>query len=97
MILAKLWRISTGLLKSNPNYSDAYNNRGLVYARQDNLTQAMSDFNQAIEINPSDAKAYFNRGHSYYEQGSFAQGIPDFDKVIEINPNDAPGVLLSRS
>jgi len=71
------------------SYADAYYNRGCVYDRLGNLTQALSDYNMAVEINPGHADAYNNRGYIYSRQGYFDQAISDFNKAIEINPNIA--------
>jgi len=79
----------TKAIEINPDYADAYNNRGFVYIQQGNLPQAISDFNKAIEINPNFADAYSNRGSVYGMQGNLTQAIFDYNKAIEINPNYA--------
>ena len=58
------------------------------YAVRGNLTQAMFDFNKAIEINPDDTNAYTDRGVIYAEQGDLTQAISDFNKAIAINPKN---------
>lgn len=73
----------------NPNYVDAYNNRGLAYAEQGNYAQAISDLNKAISLDPNYANAYNNRGYTYTKQGNYAQAIPECNKAISLNPNDA--------
>jgi len=42
-----------------------YYNRGNIYGKQGNLTQAISDYTKAIEINPKYTEAYYNRGNTY--------------------------------
>ena len=60
---------------------------------QGNFTQAMSDYNKAIEINPNYAEAYNNRGIIYDKQGNFTQAMSDYNKAIEINPKLCRGLL----
>ena len=49
-------------------------NRGVTYAQQGEFTQAMSDYNKAIEINPNDAETYNNRGNTGTLRGNFTSG-----------------------
>ena len=83
-------------IEINPKIAEAYNNRGLIYNKQGNFTQAMSDYNKAIEINPNYAEAYNNRGIIYNKQGNFAQAMSDYNKAIEINPNFAEAYIQPR-
>jgi tetratricopeptide (TPR) repeat protein len=76
-------------LKSYPDISVAYNNRGNVYAAKGNHNQAILEYDKAIEINPNYAEAYNNRGSAYNKEGSHYQAISDYNKAIELNPNYA--------
>jgi len=66
-----------------------YNNRGIAFGEKGQYDQAISDFNQAIEINPRYDRAYNNRGIVYRLRGQYNQAISDFNKAIAINPLDA--------
>jgi Tfp pilus assembly protein PilF len=68
-----------------------YNNRGTTFGEKGQYDQAISDFNNAIEINPRYIKAYNNRGIVYRLRGQSDKAISDFNKAIEINPLDAEG------
>ena len=63
-----------------------HNNRGLAYFDLGNYTQAIADFNRAIEIDPRFGEAYNNRGTAYGSLGNYTQAIADFNRAIEINP-----------
>src|SRR5208337_4309098 len=39
----------------NPNYTEAYFNRGLAYSSLGNNDKAITDYNKAIDLNPKDA------------------------------------------
>ena len=41
------------IVHKSPKKARPYNNRGLAYDEQGNFTQAISDYNKAIEINPN--------------------------------------------
>jgi len=70
-------------------------NRGHDYSLQGNWSQAISDYNKAIEINPNYWQAYLGRGIASYSQGNFTQTLSDYTKTIEINPN-VPGIYGLR-
>jgi tetratricopeptide (TPR) repeat protein len=71
----------------NPDYTDAYFNRGLAYGGKGEFDSAIEDYNRAIELNPDYTAAYLNRGNAYTEKGDFDRAIEDYDKVIELNPD----------
>ena len=82
----------------NPNFVDAYYNRGLIYedrglgnilSGRDYFEKAIADYDKAIDINPNFAKAYNNRGIAYYNLGLIAYALPNilsgrdyFEKAI---------------
>jgi tetratricopeptide (TPR) repeat protein len=76
-------------IQNNPQYADAYANRGLAYAYLQDYDQALQDFNKAIELNPNDTAALGNRGNTYSELGKHQLAIQDFGRVITLDPNDA--------
>ena len=70
--------------------SSAYYGRGTAYAKQRKYTQAVVDYNKAIELNPKDAYlSYHNRGKVYVIQEKYVQALDDFTKSIDLNPNYA--------
>ena len=71
----------------NPNFADAYSNRGNLYADQGKPDLALADYNKAIALNPNDAEAYYNRGLLYYNQGKPELALSDYNKAIALNPN----------
>ena len=70
----------------NPNYANAYNNRGLAYLALQKYDEAISDYTNAILINPNDSKAYYYRGVVYHEKGDCDNAKKDWEKAIELNP-----------
>ena len=74
-------------LEINPNFAEAYTNRGNAYGKLRQYKPAIQDFNKSIEINPNFDRAYYNRGLVHDELGQKEQAIQDYSKAIELNPN----------
>ncbi|WP_341532336.1 tetratricopeptide repeat protein (plasmid) [Nostoc sp. UHCC 0302] len=74
-------------IKINPNYANAYYNRGIARDDLADLQGAIADYNQAIKINPNLAEAYINRGIARYDLGDKQGAIADYNQAIKINPN----------
>lgn len=77
----------TRAISLNPNYANAYNNRGLTYYKQGNLEEAIKDFKKAIELNSKEA--HNNLGMLYYKQGNSGEALKYLSKVIELDPTYA--------
>ena len=52
----------TKAIELDPQYADAYNNRGASKGRLKDYQGAIADFTKTIEINPQYVDAYLNRG-----------------------------------
>ncbi|MFP4101590.1 tetratricopeptide repeat protein [Coleofasciculus sp.] len=68
----------------NPNYADAYSNRGLAYLAQGNLQKALTDLSQGIEMNPNNAEAYYGRARTHVRLGNEEEAIADFQKAADL-------------
>ena len=82
----------TEAIRFNPNYSSAYNGRGLAIWKQgmwsrDNANRAIADFTEAIRLNPNNAEAHFNLGVVKWNWSGREIGIANFSEAIRINPN----------
>ncbi len=76
-------------IDQNPQDSEAYYRRGLIFAIQGQHQQAIADFSKAIELNPQHAQAYHQRGLSYIKLERYTQAIRDLQKVVEQEPKNA--------
>ena len=74
----------TEAIKINPQYTDAYMNRGNSYNALGNFKQSIEDFNRAIFFKPDYADAYYNRGVDYLNHGDNISGCRDARKVCEL-------------
>lgn len=76
-------------IELDPDFAEAYNNRGSAYKKKGEQGKAIRDYNKAIELKPNFAVAYYNRGTVYGEKGEQDRAIRDFNKAIELNPDYA--------
>ena len=63
-----------------------YTYRGISHLEKEQIDDAISDFNKAIDTNPGNSVAYFSRGRAYYKQSKTDNAISDYNKAIEISP-----------
>src|SRR5689334_22159782 len=63
-------------IRRDPDYAEAYNNRGIAYSAQQQYDQAIRDFTRSIELNnPELHFAYVNRGQAYADLRQYQQAI----------------------
>lgn len=73
-------------IKANPDFSDAYINRGLVKNELQDYEGSIDDYNRAIELDSKCSLAYNNRGYTKYKKGDFEGALADYNKAILLNP-----------
>ncbi|MDJ0593962.1 MAG: tetratricopeptide repeat protein [Pleurocapsa sp. MO_226.B13] len=69
-----------------PDNAANYNNRGLIYFRNNQIIEALCDLSLALEIDPYLDSAYNNRANCYAAQGELAEAIADYDLALDLNP-----------
>lgn len=72
----------------NPNYAEAYLERGYVYHFMDLYQEALRDLNKAIELNRQLVGAYKWRAGTYAKLGNYDQMMKDYDQAMAITPKD---------
>ena len=65
----------TKAIEINPQYSEAYINRGIAKSDLGDTQGAIADYNKAIDINPQYAVAYNNRGYAKYNLKDFQEQL----------------------
>src|SRR6202795_2897 len=71
------------------NLAILHDNRGMAFRAKGDLTNARSDFDQAIGLNQNYARAYTNRGSLALAQRDFDGAIADFNQAIKLDATDA--------
>jgi len=69
--------------------------QGTNHYEQKEFQQALTAYNQAIQLNPHLDEAYYERGRTYYEIGNHSEALKDFDRALHIN-SDYGKAYLSR-
>lgn len=76
------------LIKIRPNSAVDYNNRGLMYFRNNQLIEAFDDLTKALSIDPQLDSAYNNRANCHAAQGNLDEAISDYDTALDLNPGN---------
>ena len=76
-------------IRLNPNYAEAYNNRGVAKDALGQHDGAIADFDEAIRLKSEFAEAYNNRGAAKNALGRHDGAIADFDEAIRLKPDYA--------
>jgi len=71
-------------IKLQPDYAQAYYNRGNAYYGLGLYQRAIKDYNEAIRLKPKDVDAYYNRGNAYFFLGNNKLGCLDAQKACEL-------------
>lgn len=69
----------------DPSFPDAYNLRGLIYMRLNDMRQAEESFRRAVALNPNDANVQHNYGWMLCQQARYDEAQRAFD-VAMANP-----------
>jgi tetratricopeptide (TPR) repeat protein len=72
-------------IEQDPDFAEAYINRGTAYGIKGDLNRAIAEFDLAIELDPAYAAAYYNRGIAYGDKGDLDLAIADFRYVLRIS------------
>jgi serine/threonine protein kinase/Flp pilus assembly protein TadD len=76
-------------IRLNPNYADAYYNKGLALLDLQRHEEAIQAFDQAIRRNPNYADTYHNKGLALNKLKRYEEAIQAFDQAIRLNPSSA--------
>lgn len=80
-------------IRLNPQYADAYNDRGVVNLALGNFSEGIKDFEGALQIDPQYSVAYVNLGIVRLNSNDYQQAITNFDQALKINSNLADAYL----
>ncbi|KAL0968964.1 hypothetical protein UPYG_G00220560 [Umbra pygmaea] len=72
-------------VKINPEFADAYHQRGLCRMRLQQ-SKSVQDFNRALSINPNLFQVYLSRAAFYGAKGRYSKAILNCNEAIKIQP-----------
>ena len=76
-------------IQLKPDFSEAYNNRGIVLERLGQLDGAVESYGKAIQLKPDHPDAYNNRGNALKDLGQTIDAMQDYNKAIQLKPDFA--------
>lgn len=76
----------------NKDRAATFANRGILYAAQGSLAEALSDYDEALELYPILGEVYISRGIIFHFEKQFEKAIADYSRAIEL---DAQGIHLA--
>ena len=62
---------------------------GSILRKQNRTEEALSKFNQALQLKPDFAEAYNNRGNALRQLGRQQEALDSFDKALQLKPDFA--------
>jgi tetratricopeptide (TPR) repeat protein len=82
-------RFYSNAIRLQPDYADAFNNRGVARKGKGDLDVVIEDYNEAIRLNPDFADAFYNRGVARRGKGDLDGAIEDYNEAIRLKPDYA--------
>jgi Flp pilus assembly protein TadD len=80
----------------NPNFVEAYSNRGMAYLRLGLPARAMVDLDRAVDLNPALPRLYRNRGKVLESLGRNEEARVDFGNAEELEKRQNEGKKISN-
>ncbi|HSV50974.1 MAG TPA: type IV pilus biogenesis/stability protein PilW [Burkholderiaceae bacterium] len=69
-------------LVTDPSFSEAFNLRGLIYMRLNDMRMAEDSFRRALALNSRDPDTHHNYGWLLCQQGRYSESIQAFGQVL---------------
>jgi tetratricopeptide (TPR) repeat protein len=80
-------------IKLDPQYFQAYIERGNVKTEVGDLPGAVADYTTAIDLNPKSVAAHYNRGTVLSKSGRHQLAIADYNTAIRLDPQYAQAYM----
>jgi tetratricopeptide (TPR) repeat protein len=79
----------TEAITINPQYREAFNNRGNAHRNKRDYDLAIADYEAAIRINPKRGLYHRNRGNVLMDKRDYEKALASFNEAIRLDANDA--------
>jgi tetratricopeptide (TPR) repeat protein len=83
-------------IEKDPEFIDAYYNRGIMHYFLKEYKGAIEDLNKVIEKKPDHVMAYASRGAVYDKIGDWQKALSDFRKAAQLGDKDVQEYLRSK-
>jgi tetratricopeptide (TPR) repeat protein len=74
-------------IHEDPDFAEAYNQRGIAYYLMDDFARSMGDCRRAIRRMPCHFGAWAGMGHCHAHKNEIAEALECYEKSLEINPH----------
>lgn len=78
----------------DPEFPDAWFQRGIVYLNQFKPEKGLPDLDRAIQLYPKYSFYYFGRAEYFMREGKYNLAIQDLEKAAKLNPEDPMAATL---
>jgi len=75
-------------IRLQPDYADAYYNRGNVLLAKGRIDEAIADWEKALQMHPNDADAHTSLGNALLQKGSLREAIAHYVTAQALAPED---------
>lgn len=75
-------------IRLEPNYADAYYNRGNVLLAKGQVDNAIADWEKTLQLQPNDADAHTCLGNALLRKGSLGEAIAHYETASALAPED---------
>jgi tetratricopeptide (TPR) repeat protein len=93
--IEKAFNLFESAIKINPNFPDAYSNRGNVFRMQKKYDLAINDYSKSIELKPN-LNVIYARANTYKDNNNLQNAIKDYTTIINSNPS-FPDIFFDRA
>jgi tetratricopeptide (TPR) repeat protein len=73
-------------IEINPNYVDAWNNKGIALEYSGKHKEAIEYYDKALQLDPKYVDAWNNKGLALYNSGKHKEAIEYYDKALQLDP-----------
>ena len=78
----------------NPDFAEAYLNRGQAYYDKNELDKAIADYDKAIQLNSELVEVYSQRGNAYRAKAELDRAIADYTEALKLRPKVAESYYI---
>jgi tetratricopeptide (TPR) repeat protein len=75
-------------IRLQPNYAEAYYNRGNVLYANGRIDEAIADFEKTLQIQPNDADAHTGLGNALLRKDALKEAIAHYNQAMALAPED---------
>src|SRR5206468_3023866 len=75
-------------IKLQPDYAEAYYNRGNVLFAKGRIDEAIADFEKTLQIQPNDADAHTGLGNALLRKAALKEAIAHYNEAMALAPED---------